>query len=130
MGTRSLTFFHNQEKKPIVCMYGHFDGYLSEHGMELAKFINSKTLVNGISLDEDSVSNTCNGMECLAAMAVGHFKRDVTGSYYLYPTDTIDAWHEYEYHVYSDKVVVKKYDKVAFVGNWAEFLEECKETED
>lgn len=123
MGTRSLTFFHDQEKKPVVCMYGQYDGYLSGHGLDLAEFISSKTLVNGLGTDNTGVAN---GMECLAALAVAHFKGNQAGSFYLYPTDTIDAGEEFTYHVYSDKVVVQERKAVVFAGTWNEFLEECK----
>lgn len=123
MGTRSLTFFHDQEEKPIVCMYGQYDGYLSGHGLDLAEFINSKTLVNGFGLDNTGVAN---GIECLAALAVAHFKGNQAGSFYLYPTDTNDDSAEYTYHVYADKVVAQRKGFVVFVGSYSEFLEECK----
>lgn len=123
MGTRSLTFIHNEEKKPIVCMYGQYDGYMSGHGRDLANFINGKKLVNGLSTDTASVAN---GMECLAALTVAHFKGNEAGNFYLYPTDIINVGEEYAYHVYADKVVVQEYRSVVFTGTWSEFLEECE----
>ena len=130
MGTRSLTFFHNQEKKVVVCMYGQYDGYMSGHGLELAKFINSKKMVNGLEMDADNT--VANGMECLAALAVAHFKGDQPGNFYLYPADSILCGQEYTwrnvvgYNVYADKVVVKEHDSLLFSGSWSAFLEECR----
>lgn len=126
MGTRSLTFFHDQEKKPVVCMYGQYDGYMSGHGLDLANFINSRKMVNGLGTDNTTVAN---GMECLAALAVAHFKGNEAGNFYLYPTDTINVVEEFTYHVYADKVVVQEYGSVVFAGDWSEFLEECKDAD-
>ena len=124
MGTSSLTFFHNQEKKVVVCMYGQYDGYMSGHGLDLAEFINSKKIVNGLAMDADNT--VANGMECLAALAVAHFKGDQPGNFYLYPTDSILSGQDYTYNVYADKVVVKERDSLLFSGSWSEFLEECR----
>ena len=39
MGTRSLTFVYNDNKKPIINLYRQYDGYPSGHGAELAEFL-------------------------------------------------------------------------------------------
>lgn len=128
MGTRSLTYVYNDENKPVVCMYRQFDGYPEVHGKELAKFLNSRNLVNGLTGDLQSIAN---GMNCLAALMISHFKTEA-GGIYLYPTDLDqDVWQEYEYHVYSDKVIIDDMSESGFIfeGNWKDFLNFCLKTE-
>ena len=121
MGTRSLTYVYDKEVSdlPFMCMYRHYDGYPSGHGAELAKFLK----------DTDH-----NGITCLAASMVAHFK---TGAYniYLYPPDLDqDCWQDYEYHVYNGyvKVTKNRQESLLFHGTWEEFTEFCTtdETED
>jgi hypothetical protein len=123
MGTRSLTFVYEDNKK-VMCMYRQFDGYPEGHGTELAQFLSSfDAVVNGLRLGE--TRKVANGMGCLAAQLVANFK-DGAGGFYLYPTNTDDAGQEYEYHVYDNRVVVKDYDrKKMFEGTWSEFTEFC-----
>ena len=133
MGTRSLTYVFSTDSsgdsKPLVCMYRQYDGYLAGHGLELAEFLSPFKIVNGLggrSLDDPKPAN---GMGCLAAQMVSHFKGDIPGNFYLYPTELgQDCCQDYEYHVYKDVVTV--YDgggNLVFSGNWAEFLKECQE---
>jgi hypothetical protein len=97
MGTRSLTFFYDDEQ-PLLCLYRHMDGYPEGQGQDLHDFLADYHLVNGYVLTKPS-TNQANGMGCLAAQYVAAVKNGV-GRYYLYPTDTEDADQEYEYHVY------------------------------
>ena len=120
MGTRSLTYVYDGNE-PVVCMYRQFDGYPSGHGAELADFLHDGKLVNGIPFG--SQAKIFNGMGCLAAQLVAHFKVGV-GNFYLYPTKlNQDAWQEYEYHVHEDKVKVT--GSSVFEGTWEEFAEFC-----
>ena len=105
MGTKSLTRVietwndektNKLKKQTLVCMYRQFDGYPSGMGSDLAEFLNGGKLVNGISLAE--TERVFNGMGCLAAQLVAHFKNGA-GGYYLYPTNTKDAWQDYEYEI-------------------------------
>ena len=126
MGTRSLTFVYDG-RTPVVCMYRQFDGYPSCHGQELADFLFDGKLVNGIPFG--AKEKLFNGMGCLAAQMVAAFKEDA-GGIYLYPTDRErDAWQEYEYHVFEDKVIVYsgqgKDNNVIFSGSWTDFAEFC-----
>jgi hypothetical protein len=112
MGTRSLTFTHDDQGTKILCLYRQYDGYPEGHGKDLAEILNTT----------DS-----NGMECLSASIVAKLK---TGSYnvYIYPSDTKDAWQEYEYHVNPNHVeVFKTYPErhSIFVGNYKAFQEFC-----
>lgn len=128
MGTRSLTFVYSEDNRALVNMYGQYDGYMSGHGLDLAKFLNSfAEITNGISINE--TRKTANGMGCLAAQMIAHFKTGV-GNYYLEPTDVYDCGQDYTYRVYSDRVMVYDYNnKQIFAGTWAEFLEVAKNDE-
>ena len=60
MGTRSLTKFYdtcNSTRTPLVTVYRQMDGYPSGHGLELAKFLKSKRIVNGLGGDDTGVAN-------------------------------------------------------------------------
>jgi len=98
MGTRSLTIFHDgdarQYGKEIAVLYRQYDGCPDGHGKELADFLEDKPIVNGISTNP----NVFNGMGCLAAAVVAHFK-DGAGGFYLYPAGTRDCGEEYTYHI-------------------------------
>jgi hypothetical protein len=95
MGTRSLTKVFDQSEE-LVCMYRQYDGYPSGHGKELADFLTNIKIVNGISIAE--TSRIANGMGCLAAQIIAHFKNGV-GNIYIYPPKTKDVWEDYEYHI-------------------------------
>jgi len=128
MGTRSLTIVYNDDSaRPVVNMYRQYDGYPSGHGVELARFLNSKTLVNGIPMDANR-NTIANGMGCIAASMIGQFKVGA-GNIYLYPTDSRDCGQDYEYHVKKDSVTVFEAFRQAntiFHGTWEQFGEFCK----
>ena len=130
MGTRSLTFVYQDDDK-LVCMYRQMDGYPSWHGKLLAEFLAGGKLVNGIGSGDNT--GLFNGMDCLAAQMVAHFKKGA-GGIYLLPTRTEDADQDYEYHVHEvDGALVVEVVSGAhtlFVGNVAEFTEFCKNSED
>ena len=105
MGTRSITKVietwndektNKLKKQTLVCMYRQMDGYPSGMGVDLAEFLESGKIVNGISLGE--TQRVFNGMGCLAAQMVAHFK-DGAGGIYLYPINVKDAWQNYEYEI-------------------------------
>ena len=125
MGTRSLTLVYTEDYEVIMNMYAQWDGYPSGHGAELAAFLNSfEAITNGIRVGEER--KIANGMGCLAAQLVAHFKVGF-GSFYLYPVSEKDCGQEYEYHIYKDRVTVFGYNKEhLFTGPWSQFLEFCK----
>ena len=125
MGTRSLTFVYDGDR-PVMNMYRQFDGYPSGHGQELAEFLLSGKMTNGIPVGVKE--HFFNGMGCLAAQLVANFKKNA-GGFYLYPMDVTDCWQEYEYHVYEDKVVVKNPTEVIFEGSWDDFHSFCYDEE-
>lgn len=128
MGTRSLTYVYTEGGQPIVCMYRQFDGYPAGHGVDLALFLNSGKVVNGLPFGEKGV--LFNGMGDLAAQMVAHFK-DGPGGFYLHPTNDMsqDCWQEWEYHVYENRVTVYEgawsEGLVVFNGSWNDFSVFC-----
>jgi len=128
MGTRSLTFVYDDDagENVIINMYRQFDGYITGHGLELAEFLISGPMVNGIPAGDNTVM--FNGMGDLACQLVVNFKKG-NGGAYLYPASAIDCGQEYEYHVYYDRVIVKDPNEVIFVGSFQSFWEFCYEKE-
>jgi hypothetical protein len=133
MGTRALTFVYNEQDNAVLNLYRQYDGYIEGHGAELAEFLAGKTIVNGYGKESTALAN---GMGCLAASLVAHFKETVGGFYIHAVTDT-DCGQDFEYHVYEDKVIVKGYPETyslfdrgvmvkRFEGTWAEFAKFCK----
>lgn len=99
MGTRSLTIFEGDGMEYAV-MYRQYDGSPEWHGEQLAAFLQNMPLVNGYSPGEQQAAN---GMGCLAAQVVAHFKQGI-GNVYLYPSGTREAWEDYRYHVIAPDV--------------------------
>ena len=131
MATRSLTYVYD-ECKPVVCMYRQFDGYPSGHGKELAEFLLSGKMVNGLGGDEGRVFN---GVECLAAQMVAHFKKEPGGIYLVVPEFGADHDQEYEYHIScvgSRRLVIRVVespDETVFIGSPDEFSRWCASKE-
>ena len=97
MGTRSLTVVLEEDGPEICVLYRHNDGYPTGHGSELKEFLTRLRVVNGLSSGQEGI--LANGMGCLAAQLVAHFKTG-PGGFYLYPTGTRDCGEEYVYTVY------------------------------
>jgi hypothetical protein len=114
----------DKNDQPIMCLYGQFDGYPSGHGANLADFLDGYQIVNG--LDGSTKGKVANGMGCLAAQMVGHFK-DGPGLFYLHaPVPNQDCGQDYEYHVYENKVVILLHDgNKLFDGSLKEFKDFC-----
>lgn len=123
MGTRSLTTFietytpdeGKPKKEKIVTMYRQYDGYPTGHGAELAEFLTQGKLVNGITMGENQL--VFNGMGCLSAQVVAHFK-DGAGGIYLYRGGTKDCGEEYHYEVigdFHDKEIILRVLEVGYI---------------
>lgn len=97
MGTRSLTIILDEERTEICVLYRQYDGYPTGHGAELKNFLSEFKIVNGYGSND--LSKTANGMGCLAAQIIGHFKSGI-GGFYLYPAESRDCGEEYIYTVY------------------------------
>lgn len=96
MGTRSLTVVHDGEKI-VTVMYRQFDGYPSGHGAELKSFAENMVIVNGIGAK--TPPKAANGMGCLAAQMVAHFKKEI-GNIYLHSSHVADLCQDYMYFLY------------------------------
>lgn len=124
MGTRSLTVFHDGNEE-IAVLYRQFDGYPGGHGQALASFLAHKRLTNGFGSGDNS--SLFNGMGCLTALVVAHFKIEC-GHFYLYPAGTRGAGEEYIYHVRGEvpeepTIEVFGYGDELFSGSASEALE-------
>ena len=95
MGTRSLTVFNDRDGKEIVVLYRQYDGNPKGHGVDLCEFLSGIEIVNGIGQTDRRLAN---GMGCLSAQVVAHFKTEV-GAFYLYAAGTRDVCEEYIYTV-------------------------------
>ena len=123
MGTRSLTYVYGdvaqENPRPLINLYRQYDGYPEGHGSELSGFLNGYSIVNG--LGAETPQKVANGMGCLAAQLIAHFKSGAGQFYIETPMVGIDCWQEYEYHIYSDRVIVKNPDNNIFNGTWQEY---------
>ena len=107
-------------------MYRQYDGYLIGHGIELAEFLQDFTVVNGYN--SLTPARSANGIPCLAAQLVAHFK-DGIGNIYLYPTSTKDVGEEFIYTISltDDQIHIEVKDvwrdKIIFIGTPNELIQ-------
>ena len=94
MGTPCHTILYDNDGKEICVLYRHFDGYPRIHGEQLKNFLKGKRIVDGINTN-DNKDEIFNGMDCLAASLVAHFKKEV-GNFYLKPPKNRDGQYEYK----------------------------------
>lgn len=142
MGTRALTFVYDENGDRIINLYRQYDGYPEGHGAELAEFLTTGTLTNGLRMGQ--TGRFFNGAGCLAAQLVCNFKEEA-GQFYLYPVTALDCGQDFEYHVYVNgkDITIKVIScgcnffgetqsdvyETIFDGNLVEFTEFCKEKE-
>lgn len=96
MGTRSTVKFYSEfdQEKVLVSVYQQHDGYIDGVGHELAEWLISKKMINGIQ-HQTMEEGYANGMGCLASQFIANFKTRI-GSLYI---GTIDGKESYNYHV-------------------------------
>ena len=131
MGTSATVRFKYAGDNPIlVNVRHHYDGYIEGVGYDLAKFLLSKKIVNGISVfdDRDSIAN---GFNCLIAQYISNVKKG-PGDVYIWPQH-FEGDYNYDV-VYNDckneiHIKVTHYDRVLFKGSPKELLE-CKDKEE
>ena len=128
MGTRSLTTFNDEyDNEEIVVLYRQYDGYPQGHGRELFEFLNEMVVVNGIGMNNPP--KIANGMDCLAAQVISHFKGSEVGGIYLHKSGTRDIGEQYVYTIYINEgtLMIKMEntydDGERFDGNLKEFGE-------
>jgi hypothetical protein len=124
MGTRSLTAFIIKGKpdREFATMYRQFDGYPEGHGVELAEFISG------------GQERLYNGIGCLAAQVVAHFKITMeVGGIYLEIPASRGYDEEYIYEVYTNskgQLMMSCYEvwrgKTIFVGTPEKFIQKYK----
>ena len=126
MGTTATVKFKYNECYPIlVNVYHHYDGYIDGVGHELARFLLSKKIVNGITGfdDKDTIAN---GFGCLIAQYISNVKNG-PGDVYIcsqrfkgdYNYDVIYS-NNYKNEIY---IKVTHFDEVLFKGSPKELLE-------
>lgn len=82
-------------------MYRQYDGYLEGHGKELADFLNGIEMINGITVGaRQNYGTHANGVGCLAAQMVSHFKNGEIGGIYLESVDS--GLEDYNYVLHFD----------------------------
>ena len=111
MGTRSLTFFY-EDNKPLCCFYRQMDGYPQGHGVDLGEVLAPITLVNGYQFDM-AAGTHANGPGCLAAQVIERLKDGQLGSIYMVdpdPESHTQGWQEYEYHIFINSNGEKTFD--------------------
>lgn len=103
MGTRSLTVFVDEWVNPktkkihereLVVLYRQMDGYPTGHGADLKDFLSGMEIVDGLGGNQTKVAN---GMGCLAAQVIGHFKDGKPGNFYVHAAKERDCGEEYIY---------------------------------
>ncbi len=92
MGTRSITKFFDNDRC-VLALYCQFDGYPEGVGQQIADFVTSKPMVNGIGGD----SNVFNGVGCMAAQFLAHVKQKA-GLWYCTSSNAEAQDYCYEVH--------------------------------
>lgn len=138
MGTRYLTTIYDTafgERNLIANVYGQWDGYPTGHGAELAKFLDTRQMCNGLSgttvLDKNGALRVyANGAGCLAAQLVATLKTEPGGIYLVPGDENTDHGQDYTYIVSADHesihVEVRSLGKTLYAGDVPGFVEFCK----
>lgn len=121
MGTRSLTAFiiKGREEIEIATMYRQFDGDPKWHGVELAELISGE-------------EKLYNGIGCIAAQVIAHFK-PIKSGIYLEPPGARGVGESYLYKVYTNdkgQLMMLCYnvdkEKTIFIGTPEKFISKYK----
>jgi len=139
MGTRSTTRFISMNEdgsaETLLCFYRQYDGYPEGHGLDVAKEINSYTVVNGLSVGE--TRKVANGLGCLVGQLFCTLKGGKPGYIYIIADDERTFDNDYHYDFLFDEtrvgfgvsmtvdVKVWKWgnkEKPIFVGTLDEFI--------
>ena len=133
VGTRCLTIILDENDNKIAAMYRNYDGYLDVHGKALATFLSDIVLVDGIPCNESPKRiKYANGMECLAAQIVAHFKEKPGNIYLCNPDDNCDNGADYIYIVSSKEkntipiIEIRVSNKTLIKGNPKKILKYIK----
>ena len=131
MSTRALvTFFNDDLDTKLVTIYKHYDGYPSNLGAILAKFLTGMKIVDGISF-KPSDQKVANGAGCLAAQFIALIKNSV-GDVYITDEDIGDIEYFYHIKINNGSIVVDVFDTYnnIFSGNAEDLLKFCESYND
>lgn len=133
MGTSAaIRFKHEGDNNTIlVNVYHHYDGYIEGVGHDLAEFLLSKKIVNGITCFDD-MNTIANGFSCLIAQYISNVKKG-PGEVYIYPQYFKgDYNYDVVYNGCKNEIYIKvtHYDKVLFEGSPKELLEYKEEADE
>jgi hypothetical protein len=98
MGTRSTVKFY-QNQQVVASIYQQYDGYISGVGHDLAKWLKTKPVINGIG-NETMEAGFANGMGCLAAQYIRENKVKIGGFYMTSEDD--EQKYNYEVRLIDD----------------------------
>ena len=127
MSVKSITTVSDEREKRLhIVMVRQYDGEPCKHGLELAEFLSTLRIVEGLGTDNSKVAN---GAADLAAQIVVRFKKG-PGQVYLY-TRLGYYGQAYSYNVSvlgsSIRVTVSSYDgSILFKGTVDNFAKFCK----
>lgn len=132
MGTSAtIRFKHKEDNSILVNVYHHYDGYIEGVGHDLAEFLLSKKIVNGITCFDD-MNTIANGFSCLIAQYISYVKKG-PGEVYIYPQYFKgDYNYDVVYNGCKNEIYIKvtHYDKVLFEGSPKELLEYKEEADE
>ena len=125
MGTRALTIVKDENHEYLHLMR-QSDGYIDCHGKALAKFLDGKVWTDGFRSEDRA--GLFNGVDCLSAQIVAHFKTS-PGRFYLGSKESTAEWGspDYAYRVYLDgekaiEIEVERYGDIVFKGSPSDLL--------
>ena len=127
MSVKSITTVSDERLKKLhLVMFRQYDGEPCKHGLELAEFLSTLKIVEGLGIDNYRVAN---GAADLAAQIVVRFKKG-PGQVYLYTSlGYYDQSYSYNVSVLgsSIRVTVSNYDgSILFRGTVDKFHKFCK----
>ena len=99
MSTKAILII-KENSNTLVTIYKHWDGYIKDgFGENIYNFLKDKKIVDSISNRD---SEQFNGMGCLAASLIAHFKKG-PGDVYIERNDLEDYGADYIYELNFEK---------------------------
>lgn len=119
MSTDAVTKFADDGDVAFCAFYTQCDGHPTQHGEALKAFLKDFKVVDGLGMEVHD--NIANGVECLAAQAIAHFK-DGPGHTYMVHADAQDSDYNYAYIITAEAgkpihLIVRSKDKTLYDGD-------------
>ncbi len=125
MGTRaSILIKYTKCSLPFVHIYVQCDGYLSGVGQQLYDILKNHKIINGIGMNQD-ISNSFNGLSCMAAWITKELKEHIGNVYLQSPFD-----FDYRYQDYLYKIWEKDGMIMIGLGHWGKFSDKIMTMEE